>query len=230
VALGLSTGSTAEFLPIAIYDARAGRMFRVERSQGVAGWTSERVDITTPAPSFAIDIGSLTVGWVSFAANGPDFVMVPLGQALPARPSADHKQGFRCKIAGNILGGVREFSHSAKCVLGALDALHSQYEASAEAWSGQVPVVRLSGTIPVVTKGPAGNTTNYGPTFEIVSWIDRLPEFGERTVPAPTARAAIPPAPTHHAPPPTAHVSPPGHVAPPAGGGAVPAGMPFARA
>lgn len=230
MALGLDTVATGDFSPIAIYDARAGRMFAVNRTQGTAGWESTRVDITNPAPVFAIDMGSVTVGWISFTANGPDFNLVPLGHPLPAKPSADHKQGVRCKIAGNVLGGMREFSHTAKCVLGALDLLHSQYEESPEAVSGQIPVVRLSGMTPIVTKGPSGNTTNYAPIFEIISWTDRLPEFGERTVPAPTAKTAAHAVAALQAPATTAHVPPSGHVSAPAGGGAVPVGMPFAYA
>ena len=128
MALGLNTGSNgADFLPIAIYDARAGRMFKVERTQGASGWESNRVDITSPPPAFAIDMGTLEVGWIVFAVTGPDFQLVPLGQPLPAQPGKDYKQGFRVKVTGKVLDGLREFSHTAKCVLSAVDDLHSRY-------------------------------------------------------------------------------------------------------
>lgn len=225
--LGLNTGSSGgDFLPIAIYDARAGRMFKVERTQGAAGWESNRIDITAPAPSFAVDLGSIEVGVVHFAASGPDFKVVPLGNPLPVAPSKDYKQCFKVKIAGNVLGGVREFSHSAKCVLSALDNLHSQFEAAPEAARGQVPIVQLAGTTAVVTNGPQGKTTNYAPVFQITGWTDRLEAFGPRTVPAPGARAAAP-APAAAPAAPATHVPPPGHVPPPAAA-AVPAdAMPF---
>jgi hypothetical protein len=151
-------------------------------------------------------MGSLTVGWIHFAATGPDFKMVPLGSPLPERPTTEHKQGFRVKIAGKLLGGVREFSHSAKCVLGSLDSLHTLYEADPEAAQGKIPVVRMTSVTPVVTKGPQGNTTNYAPVFDIIAWTVRDEAmFGPRTVPAPGARAAAPtpkPAPAAHVPPP----------------------------
>ncbi len=203
MALGLNTGSNgADFLPIAIYDARAGRMFKVERAQvSTGGWESNRVDITSPPPSFAVDFGTIEVGWIVFAATGPDFQLVPIGQPLPAQPSKDYKQGFRVRIFGNVLDGLREFSHTAKCVLSAVDDLHTRYEAAPEAAAGKIPVVKLTGTTAVVTTGPQGKTTNYGPVFEIVTWTDRKPEMGERTVPTPGAKTNGANG-AHHAPPP----------------------------
>lgn len=220
MALGLNTGSTADFLPLAIYDARAGRFFKVERTQTSAGWSSERVEIATP--SFALDIGSLEVGYVNFVQGaGPDFKMVPIGSPLPQQPSKEHKQAFRAKIAGKMLDGLREFSHSAKCVINAMDDLHGRYLASPEAVAGKIPVIKLSGTTAIITTGPQGKTTNYAPIFEIVSFVERDPElFGERTVAAPgavtnaitkggaartsTSSSAPPP---NHVPPPSAKSS-----------------------
>lgn len=209
MALGLNTGSNgADFLPIVIYDARAGRLFKVERTQGVAGWESNRVDISSPAPAFAVDLGAIEVGWIAFGVTGPDFQLVPLGHPLPAQPTKEHKQGFRVRVSGRVLDGIREFSHSAKCVLGAMDDLHTRFEAAPEAAQGKIPVVKLAGTTPVVTTGPQGKTTNYAPVFEIVTWTDRSPEMGERTVPAPGSKPVAAPAPTAHVPPP----APPPHV------------------
>jgi len=214
MALGLNTGSGGgDFLPICIYDARAGRMFKVERTQGMGGWESNRVDISSPPPAFAVDIGSIEVGWIMFGVAGPDFQLVPLGHPLPAQPSKEHKQGFRVKLSGRVIDGIREFSHTAKCVLGAMDELHTRFEAAPEAAQGKIPVVRLAGTTPIVTKGPQGNTTAYAPVLEIVAWTDRAPEMGERTVPAPGSNATPARPATAHVPPP----APPAHdEAPPA--------------
>ena len=219
--LGLTTTSASQdFLPIAIIDARAGRIFKVERAQQSDGsWESSRIDITTPPPVFAFDMPSIQVGWITFAATGPDFQLVPIGQPLPPQPNKDYKQGFRVRIQGKVLDGVREFSHTAKCVLSAVDDLHTRYEAAPEAAAGKIPVVRLSSFVPVITKGPAGNSTNYSPVFDIVGWTDRTPEMGERTVPAPGAKTnghdAAPPA----APPPAASAmpEPPAHITEPTG-------------
>jgi hypothetical protein len=208
-----------------IYDARAGRLFKVERMQGAAGWESNRIDISSPPPTFCVDLGSIEVGVVHFAPTGPDFKTVPLGQPMPAAPTKDYKQCFKVKVAGNVLGGVREFSHSAKCVLSALDDLHSRFEAAPEAAQGKIPVVQLSGTTPVVTSGPQGKTTNYAPVFTITGWTDRLPQFGERTVPAPKANGHVGNGASAHVPPP-GHVPPPAAAAAPAGN-EVPNEMPF---
>src|SRR6185369_1603116 len=125
-----------------------GRMFKVERTQGMGGWENNRVDISSPPPAFAIDFGSIEVGWIMFAATGPDFQLVPLGNRLPDKPSKDHKPGFRVKLSGRVIDGIREFSHSAKCVRESMDVLHTLFEASPEAAQGKIPVVKLTGTTP----------------------------------------------------------------------------------
>lgn len=227
MALGLSNGSSGgDFLPIVKWDARAGRFFRVDRTQGASGWESNDVDLTMDKPKFCVDLGSIQVGNMAFLPTGPDFHMVAYGQPMPPKPSKDHKAGFRVKLAGNALNGVREFSSSAKSVLASMDNLHSAFEAAPEAATGKVPVVELSGSTTVVTNGPNGKVTSYSPTFTIVAWVDRIPEFGDRTVPPPSADAAPASAapaatPANHVPPPPAAASAHASVATP------PAGMPF---
>lgn len=220
MALGLSNGSSGEggsYLPIVKWDARAGRFFRVDREQGANGWTSNDVDLTMSKPRFAIDFGSIETGYLHFGPAGPDFHLSPLGSAMPAKPTKEHKPGFRVKLAGNALNGVREFSSSAKSVLASIDNLHSAFEAAPEAAAGKIPVVELSGSTTIVTNGPQGKVTSYSPSFTIVSWTDRLPELGARTVPPPDGAKV-----EHQAaPPPANHVPPPAQSAPP------PSGMPF---
>jgi hypothetical protein len=76
--------SSGDFRDIVKYDARAGRMFRVDRNP-ITG-VKEAIDITDAATRFAIDFGSLEVGYVAFTANGPVRAMVPYGQPLPLQP------------------------------------------------------------------------------------------------------------------------------------------------
>jgi hypothetical protein len=184
--LGLTTNSN--FLPIIVYDARAGRLFKVDRILSSNGWEAKRLDITNPAPVFAVDFGSIEVGYVLYTNAGPDFKVVPLGQPLPMIPSKEYKQCCRVRIASQVLGGVREFSSSAKCVLNALDDLHNKYEAASEAAEGKIPIVKLGGTNAVPTNGPQGKTTTYAPVFEIIGWTERFPELGEATVAPPRSR------------------------------------------
>jgi hypothetical protein len=203
-----------DFLPLAIYDARAGRLFKVERSLQGGQWTSERVDITNEQPSFVFDFGSIEAGWLAFSPQGPHWVGAPYGKLQPERPSDDHKLACKVKIySQKYLGGVREFSATAKCVLSAIDALHDIFEAAPEAATGKVPVVKLTGSTAVVTKGTMGTSTNYAPKFVIEQWVDRPEALGSRTVPPPGGAKAVPLAPAKPAP---AHpAAPAGHVPPP---------------
>jgi hypothetical protein len=143
--LGLNTtgGNGAGIIPHIRYDARAGRLFGADRSQGADGrWTTELIDISQPPPVFIIDLEGTEVGWMAYGNGGPDLHMVPLGQALPPQPSKEHKQGFRVKVYSKLLGGVREFASSAKVVIAAMDALHDAFKDAPERGQGLVPVVR----------------------------------------------------------------------------------------
>jgi hypothetical protein len=205
--LGLQTGSSGnDYLPIVTWDARAGRMFRVDREQDAGGmWMSNKIDITNEQPTFLADFGSIEVGYLAFTPTGPSFAMAPLGQPFPAKPTPDHKQGAKMKLfSPKNFGGIREFASSAKSVLGSIDALHSEFEAAPEAAQGKLPVVKLAGSTAITTKGPQGNVTSYAPQFVVTGWAARPEELGERTVPAPGVKAASAPAPK-----PTAHVAPP---------------------
>lgn len=213
--LGLSNGATGgEYLPIVKWDARAGRMFRVDRTQGANGWESQTVDITNERPTFLIDFGAIEVGHMAFTATGPSFALAPLGQPMPARPSPEHKQGCRVRLySPKFLGGLREFASSAKAVLGTIDALHTAFEAAPEAAAGKIPAVQLDGSTAITTKGPNGTVTSYAPVLKVVSWHDRPADLGERTVPAPAGQrhpqqhtdngGVTQAAPSNHVPPPT---------------------------
>jgi len=206
MSLGLNTGTSGgDFLPIVTFDARAGRMFRVDRMQQSDGsWVSNKIDITNVQPTFLVDFPTLETGWAAFLPTGPNFVMAPLGQPLPAKPSLDHKQAFKVRLfSPKHLEGLREFGSSSKAVIGALDRLHSDYEVAPEASAGQLPVVKFAGSTPITTKGPQGTTTNYSPVFEVVSWAARPADWPAATVAAPTAGARTSAAPvTNHVPPP----------------------------
>jgi hypothetical protein len=219
MALGLNTSTSgADFIPHIRYDARAGRLFRADRTQGADGrWETAMVDITSPPPQFIMDLAQIEVGWLSYAGGTPDLRMVPFGTPLPPVPSKDHKQGFRVRVyAPKLLGGLREFASSAKVAIAAMDAVHSQFEAAPERGQGLVPVVCLAGTTPVTSKTPQGSSTNYSPVFRIQRWVARPADLPIGAVPATAAATATgtAPAPAPAAPP--RHVSPPAPVAPPA--------------
>jgi hypothetical protein len=197
MALGISTESGGgDYLPIIKFDSRAGRLFRVDRSQGANGWESDQVDITGNA-SFVADLENISVGWMLFAAGGrPDFKMARLGAPRPARPSQEYREGFKLivKLAKDCGGDVREIASNAKAVIGAIDLLHTKYEEGAKTNPGKLPVVKLTGSRPIKTTTPQGSTTNYAPVFEIVKWVARPADLpaGEAPVPTVAAPSTVP--------------------------------------
>lgn len=187
MALGIQTeANTGNFAPILKYDAKAGRFFRVDRSQDASGnWVKNDVDITQGL-SMVMDLAQIEVGWISFSATGPVFVLGKVGAPIPPRPEGvdsegrpAFKQGFRAKVklAKSCGGDVRDWAHTAKAVLSVIDDMHSVYLNAPEAGQGKLSVLKLIETIPIKTmiKTPQGMTsnTNYAPRFEIASWIDR---------------------------------------------------------
>jgi hypothetical protein len=114
------------------------------------------------------------------------------------------------------LGGLREFAATARVVIAAMDALHNQYEEAPESGQRLVPLVTLTGTTPVVSKTPQGQTTNYAPTFEITKWLPRpddmplgaLPSIAAPTNVAPRAAVPIAAPPARHVPAPVAAPAP----------------------
>jgi hypothetical protein len=205
MALGLQTesGGGGDFTPILNYDARAGRMFRVDRTQDSSGsWQTDNVEVTQGFQA-VFDLEQVQVGWCLFAAGvAPSFDLVPLGSPLPARPSDQHKQGFKMlvKLGKSSGGDVRELSATSKAVLGAIDELHTTYEAEKIQHPGQLPVVSMPSTKAVVSTGQGKSSTNYAPVFEIVKWVDRpaelplaannnAPQAAQATQPVPQMRA-----------------------------------------
>lgn len=181
MALGLNTETGGgDYADIVKYDARAGRMFRVDRTQGASGWETNNVEITSGFQA-VMDLDNISVGWALFAAGvAPQFAMVPLGQDLPPRPSDQHKQGFRMmvKLGKQSGGDIREIASQAKVVIAAMDQLHTEFTAAKAANPGKLPVVALTGTTPVVSTGKGQSSTNYAPVFQIVKWVDRPVELG----------------------------------------------------
>jgi hypothetical protein len=205
MALGLQTeGGGGDYTAVAKYDARAGRFFRVDRLQDSAGnWSADNVDISNGFQA-VMDLENIHVGWMLFAAGvAPQFNLVPLGDPLPPRPTDQHKQGFRLmmKLGKSVGGDAREFASQAKVVIGAVDALHSEFEKGKAANPGKLPVVAMTGTTPVVSKGKGQSSTNYAPIFKIERWVDRPAELtpgGAAQVA--TTQAAAPASPPASAP------------------------------
>lgn len=214
--LGLSTGgASSDRTPYVKYDARAGRWFRVDRSQSAGGeWVTDSVDVTNGF-SFVADMANIQVGWINYSDQGPQKIMVKLGEPMPARPDgvndkgkAAFRQGFNLMMAlpKNLGGGVREFNSNAGCVIEAMDDLHTVYSAAPEAAQGKLPVVASPSAVPV----KSGQSTNYKPQFQITGWVDRPAGLGAQapTTAKPTATATPPSTGSTQAPPPAARQAP----------------------
>lgn len=210
--LQISSGSGGDIIPRIQYDARAGRLHRIDRSQGADGWTNDATEIDFPA-QMVFDMDAVEVGWILIGAGAVDFKMVPLGEAMPPRPTDQHKQGFRVRVySQKLLAGVRIWNGTAKCVIAAVDQLHNEYVDQQPNNRGKVPVVEWRKPIAIKSGSGANTSTNYQPVLTIVKWIDRPQEF--QTAPPANQQASKPAS----APPATGsgHVGPPGGTQQPA--------------
>ena len=180
----LEAGSSGDILPIIKWDAKAGDLLRQDRFQASDGtWQKDEQELSLPI-QMAMDLGQIEVGWLSFASGAPDFQMAKITEPSPEQPSQDHKQAFRVRVATKDLG-LREFSHSAKTVLRALDGLFRQYEAAA-------PVVTISGAETIKINSPQGELRFKVPEWSITEWIDRPKVMdGVTSAPSETAPAAV---------------------------------------
>jgi hypothetical protein len=198
-----------DFTPIIKYDARAGRIFRIDRLDTGNGFESNPVDITATFKA-VIDFENVEVGWIDFATGtAPSFVLVPMGQEMPVRPSPKHKNGIRMLVKLNkACGGdkpVREIAGTAKTFLNGVEKVYQEYQREAAKYPGQLPVISLASTTPVTSGNGTQKSTNYAPTFRIEGWAKRpedlkfvsvatngsgvqtqgAPQTGHQTVPPP---------------------------------------------
>lgn len=177
--LGLPVRASGEFNALCKYDARAGRMFRVDRVERNGTFEKNDVEITQGFQAI-FDLKNIDVGYVRFVENGaPEWAMVKIGQPLPAKPSADHRQGFRVniKLAKSLGGDLREFASAAGCVISAMDQLYDAYSKAPEAAAGKLPVVAMTGSTAVKSGSGQRTSTNYAPNLVITGWVDRPAEL-----------------------------------------------------
>ena len=214
MALGFTAPSNAEFRNRVQYDARAGRLFKVDREQDRDGnWISNKVESRFPFKAI-MDLENIEVGYIKFATGSVDFQMVKIGEPKPQRPTEmidgknAYKEGLRVLMYSKALGGVRELSHTAACVLGAIDKVHTEYMAQRAQNVGLVPVVEWQDTIAIVTGQGAKKSTNYAPLLQIVQWVQRPADLSGQTSTAAAPSAAAPQT-TQPAPRQSAHVPPP---------------------
>jgi hypothetical protein len=193
--LPVNTGG-GDFKRIIKYDARAGRVHRSDRVESNGSFDNVLTEITTGFQA-VFDLRNIEVGYAMFAKGvAPQWVMVKIGQTLPAKPSKDFKQAFRLdvKLAKSLGGDVREFGSAAGCVIAAMDQLYDTYTKAPESAAGKLPVVAITST----TMVKSGESTNYAPNFVITGWVDRPADLPLSPAAAPAPLST--PAPTVPAP------------------------------
>jgi hypothetical protein len=184
---GFSTETSAggDFTPIVKYDARSGRMFRIDRIQGVDGFDNDPIDITATFKA-CFDLEGVETGWMLFApGTPPSLKLIPLavldaGGTYPEKPTPDHKPGvrFMLKLSPKCGGDkpVREIAGQSKAFLQAVEELYAQYEREKPQHPGDLPVVELVRTVPV----KSAQSTNYKPEFRISGWAKRPADLTPR--------------------------------------------------
>ena len=176
---GFSTESSTavDFTPIVKYDARAGRIFRVDRLDTGNGFENNPVDITSNFKAI-FDFENVEVGWIDFpVGSAPSFALVPMGTQLPDRPSAKHKNGIRMllKLTKGCGGDkpVREIAGTSKAFLSGVEAVYAEYAKEKGSYPGKLPVIVLVSTTPVTSGSGDRKSTNYHPQFKIDGWMPR---------------------------------------------------------
>lgn len=176
------TGDGANMVPIVKYNAKAGRIYRIDRHNDGQGWVTDEIEITNEF-SAVLDMENIEIGWMLFGSGqAPDFKLVPLGADPGARPTDKHKEGFRVmlklgKAAAGEAASVRELATTAGSVKQAFSDLHDEYTAGAAANPGKLPVVKLTKVTPVTTTNGGQKQTNYAPEFAITQWVPRPPDL-----------------------------------------------------
>jgi hypothetical protein len=199
--LGFEKKRSGDFKLHCRWDARSGTMVRVDRVQGMNGFESQFVDITSIA-LFLADLANIRVGWIAYTAQGPKKALGPVGKK-PPKPADEgidpYKEGFELDILLHKTCGnpdaeetVRELSSTADCVREAIDELYGRFLELPEAQAGRVPILQIDRDIPrTPVKSGVGSKSsiNYAPRLIIMGWVDRPASMA---LPAPEEKQLMP--------------------------------------
>lgn len=162
------TSGGGDFLPIITFAATTGEWLAHNSENDGSGWVRSRSEIDVPC-KVVMDLDGIEEGWIFIGQGHVDMSMAKHGQGVPDRPSADHKAGFRITL-GNKSLGLRQFSHTAKTVRGAISKLHDQWIRDRGDNPGKMPIVEIGKPQTVEMEGRNGVLRFKAPIFEIVGW------------------------------------------------------------
>jgi hypothetical protein len=192
----LGAPKTGDWLGIVKFDCLAGRFWKVDKDS-----LGQPLLTDILAKPIAIDWGSAEYGWMKFGAVGPVRHMAPYGSSPTPMPDevdaagrSTFKPGFYLKVCGAAVDGVREWCSTTATLIDVIDKAWEEYEAAPEAARGQIPLVVVTASAPVVKGSGTRRQTTYAPTIRITSWVDRPAVLGARTVPLPSGASQEAPA------------------------------------
>jgi len=192
-----SNAASGDFLPIITFAATTGEWLAHNSENDGSGWNRTRDEIDIPC-KVVMDLENIEEGWILIAQGHVDMALGKHGDGVPDRPSADHKPGFRITL-GNKSLGVRQFSHTAKTVRGAISRLHDQWIKERGANPGKMPVVELGKPETIEMDGKNGPLRFKAPSFSIVGWVENTAlekiASGVGSINAPQKEAPPPPPP-----------------------------------
>ncbi len=188
----LNLGGGGDFLPYAKWNGKAGR-FYVKKGEG---------EVEVNNPTFVADFENIRTGWMWFKEGSAPSIIFDASLANPApKPAAQftdaqgkvrdcYKRGFELKLfSQNLFGGVVVLNGASMHLNMAVNELYALYAAGKDANPGQLPVVQITGNLPMKDK----QGVNYKPVFQILKWIPTPPEFAEALKPS-TSNTNAPPA------------------------------------
>ena len=124
----------------------------------------------------AIDIKNVSFGWLAIDKGFRDWQPWPSPSQRTTKPegSVEYKNGFEVEVYVPKHGHAT-FSSNTMAVGNFIAAVYNKVENEAEFSTGKVPVVKVTGSSPIVTA--QGNTT-YDIGFVVDKWID-MPDLEE---------------------------------------------------
>ena len=191
------SGAGGDFLPIVTYAATTGEWLAHNSENDGSGWVRSRAEIDVPT-KVVMDLDNIEEGWILIGQGHVDMAMAKHGEGVPDRPSVEHKAGFRITL-GNKSLGLRQFSHTAKTVRGAISKLHDQWIRERGDNPGKLPVVEIGKPETIEMDGRNGVLRFKAPVFSIVGWtansaLDKLAN-SDGSIDTPKKEAAPPPPP-----------------------------------
>jgi len=187
----LNLGGGGDFLPYAKFNGKAGRWY-VKKGEG---------EVEVMNPTFVADFDNIRTGWFWFKQGSAPQIVWDTSLTEPApKPTATftddkgkvrdcYKRGFELKLfSEQAFGGVVVLNGAAMHLNMAVNDLYAQYISGKAANPGQLPVIQVTGTLPMKDK----EGTNFKPVFSILKFVPRPSAFDAQaaTPPTPAAGAA----------------------------------------